>query len=1219
MFKPLTGTLKHGLAALIILTAGAGAALPTEDNSEDTSEDTSEDSSDNDVNAPIWTDSFTDLPTARDEPTDTSTAKNQFLAGEDMKLPAAVGLFRPLTLGNAQYDNHAIGGNTASGVGFFTISDPIVEKDEKEQIKSITTTRYHYAGILSGTNLGAPLLTTPRTAKWRGSFETYNMNPTDFVLTVEFGTRKISAFVKDSARSLDVNYYHLTGNYTSAGLITGKVNWGTFSDITARIPTGGRAANGILTGLIGEDGAVGVFVSGDSVDANGKVTGGTGPNTAQGWGSIGYAGGFVAGPNVGNNPNVTFSDWTGSFTSPPSNTLNPVQRRSQFLAGGTSGLNPTDAQDLRDSITLNLSDSTFEGEWLDGQSAFGVSFFYDAETTHFYAGLLRSTNLGAPLRQPRGKLFYYGQFRTIGDNPVNTDFTLEIGFNGKIEAFVKQAGTNYYHLKGTFDGNGVITTGTVDYGAFTNIATRTPSRNSTRTPGILTGLIGMDGAVGVFIAGTGDKNTITGNTAYAGGFVAVPNPPGDRDATTFADWSRSFSAPPSTRLDTETPRHQFLAGGASGLTTAGSYVVKSGSLNIDEIIFEGLTPPRLSFADGSVEFFVGVVKEIKYGYAGLLPSADVGSPSSISATYKGQFSGILFNNHGEAEIVTDFIITTDLTNRTLSFNVANTFNDGVFVARDVAIDGNGVFSGSILHDRFNITGGQSASNAPDTVGSLSGIIGEDGVIGAFYGGVAATNSGFVGGFVARPSDEVSLNLRRVAFSDWVSKNFDLYDPRVSTTTPISIGNDDIAQFTRLNTETRSNQFLAGGGATLDETGAQFVSQRGSLNLSSATHIGRRLWGDSRDGVAFFSNAGNYYAGLLSGTDLGAPLKENAASAEILYKGQFRAIGAGDRTITSDLTIHFNFYAGLNNGNVAYINAWAGRYFLNGTIDRAGVLTGSAKFTPATGTAVRGPLTGLISKNAAVGVFHSGAATGADGFAGGFAALPAVTAATCLQQPWLAYRDFCQDIPLHLNDIPNLGIDLNAQSVSLYTHDRMDISAVCNGSYCNIHYPNSVLNIRPLNDSNTGRVTYKGYAAYAEYQAPYQRSWANLKTHYNDAGARRTCLLHRCTASYSHEEGVYAFESSIEVDFKYNSFKGVVNGNFTDRGIITAATTTFIHTIQGNAPGESATQTAITAPVKGYIGQDTAVMFFGISTSVSHYGVGIPIRRAGGFVGHRVRQ
>ena len=47
---------------------------------------------------------------------------------------------------------------------------------------------YSYAGVLSGTNLGAPLTDTEGSAKWVGSFVYEGRAPIDFVLNVSFGT-----------------------------------------------------------------------------------------------------------------------------------------------------------------------------------------------------------------------------------------------------------------------------------------------------------------------------------------------------------------------------------------------------------------------------------------------------------------------------------------------------------------------------------------------------------------------------------------------------------------------------------------------------------------------------------------------------------------------------------------------------------------------------------------------------------------------------------------------------------------------------------------------------------------------------------------------------------------------------------------------------------------------------------------------------------------------
>ncbi|MCA8833745.1 MAG: hypothetical protein K8953_01560, partial [Proteobacteria bacterium] len=69
----------------------------------------------------------------------------------------------------------------------------------------------------------------------------------------------------------------IDGTFDAKGVITGKVHWAEFADDTN--PNATLERNGTLSGLIGVDGAVAVFIS----DATGDV---------------GYAGGFIATPSV---------------------------------------------------------------------------------------------------------------------------------------------------------------------------------------------------------------------------------------------------------------------------------------------------------------------------------------------------------------------------------------------------------------------------------------------------------------------------------------------------------------------------------------------------------------------------------------------------------------------------------------------------------------------------------------------------------------------------------------------------------------------------------------------------------------------------------------------------------------------------------------------------------------------------------------------------------
>ena len=99
-----------------------------------------------------------------------------------------------------------------------------------------------------------------------------------------------------------------------------------------------------------------------------------------------------------------------------------------------------------------------------------------------------------------------------------------------------------------------------------------------------------------------------------------------------------------------------------------------------------------------------------------------------------------------------------------------------------------------------------------------------------------------------------------------------------------------------------------------------------------------------------------------------------------------------------------FIAGLNNGNVGYINAYhtanklaggIGGYYFNGVFNRAGVLRGTARLSEvsvANGLdfpAITGKLRGLIGKEGIVGAFLGSKLAGeghrGGDFAGGFVA------------------------------------------------------------------------------------------------------------------------------------------------------------------------------------------------------------------------------------------
>ena len=435
-----------------------------------------------------------------------------------------------LNLATATFKGTAFGEDAADGVSWFWDS---------------ANTR-GYAGILSGTDLGAPLVQSGAAqVKWHGHFQATGGLRRDFLLEIDFDNNPngIEAFVYHT----NANYYHITGSFGANGVITGKVNYGTFSDLTARTPTDSRADNGILTGLIGADGAVGAFISGtgdkNTITASDPV--------------VHYAGGFVANPTDALDDNVVnYDDWARSFpTLPPvvlDNTATPLMPQFLGTVDGADALDETGnggvTPDRRG--TLTLADSFTDITFIGGDAEDGISFFWNNPATSGHAGILAGTNLGAPLTQGSGdpQVRWNGWFHAIigiraSIQTIRLVFSLEIDFadSNAIEAFVQQNGDYHYHLTGNFDDKGVIT-GTVDLGDFTT-GTRDQKTTRVSSNGFLTGLIGEDGAVGVFLSGTGTKDAIvkTEPFIYAGGFVAHPTATSTANNVKFSNWVAAFS------------------------------------------------------------------------------------------------------------------------------------------------------------------------------------------------------------------------------------------------------------------------------------------------------------------------------------------------------------------------------------------------------------------------------------------------------------------------------------------------------------------------------------------------------------------------------------------------------------------------------------------------------------------------------------------------------
>ena len=206
---------------------------------------------------------------------------------------------------------------------------------------------------------------------------------------------------------------------------------------------------------------------------------------------------------------------------------------NQFLQGTATGISVGDTKTSSTNSAppvptiLNLETATYKNVGLGGDAEDGVALFIGRieEASYYYAGIFSGTNLGAPLpayvamSEPNVKL--YGKIGVRGPVAItNQDFELNVNLETrKINAFV-QFGISiiHYKLDADFNDEGVIVNGTVSYGNFTN---RNPDMlipDDGNKLGILTGLIGQEGAVGVFHS----NNDNIGTSSYTGGFVACP-------------------------------------------------------------------------------------------------------------------------------------------------------------------------------------------------------------------------------------------------------------------------------------------------------------------------------------------------------------------------------------------------------------------------------------------------------------------------------------------------------------------------------------------------------------------------------------------------------------------------------------------------------------------------------------------------------------------------
>ena len=209
----------------------------------------------------------------------------------------------------------------------------------------------------------------------------------------------------------------------------------------------------------------------------------------------------------------TAKSWLQSFNEPLPKVPNTVNPKNEFLQGTETGLDFGEAQGYNgnDPIVTTLT--------LGRDSADGIAFFSGGigdESYHYhYVGILSNTDLGNARTETTGTAEWDGTFYLRGLHRISRNFTLTVNFGDGDQAGTIATSFRYsdssVSLKGNFDSNGVIRGDTTIY----NNAIRTDN-SLTRLSGTLHGLIGQEGAIGIFIS---NPNIAV---RYSGGFVARP-------------------------------------------------------------------------------------------------------------------------------------------------------------------------------------------------------------------------------------------------------------------------------------------------------------------------------------------------------------------------------------------------------------------------------------------------------------------------------------------------------------------------------------------------------------------------------------------------------------------------------------------------------------------------------------------------------------------------
>ena len=416
----------------------------------------------------------------------------------------------------------------------------------KLAVKLVQELIFIMLGVLDGTNLGAPITETITTAvRWTGDFRVVAFDgdfteniASNFGVNITFDGAKGTVNTDFAVGTLGTAF-SIDGDFDANGIITGTVAYGQATE------AGGNVVRnyphhfyspGTLSGIIGQNGVVGVFHSDNA-------------NVEAGSTATPYSGGFVAAPPPPPDPCIAadncveFAAWEASLDTGGVNASQTLQE-SGYRNTGTN--NSTYIKLDGDKIKFvsvatspphTATDRTFTPNILrlnetEGQDGYESGFAYVWNNEDFngqiYAGILATTNLGAPLVDGSKDGTWTGRLggTTSFAEPtlVADTFSLKITWNGSSDE-PESAGTIE-----SLDGDGVVGFAPVaglrdgmrfrgDFNAAGVMWGKVNSNDAAGADnGTFSGLIGAKGAVGVFRNATSVSN-------YVGGFEVKPPAP----------------------------------------------------------------------------------------------------------------------------------------------------------------------------------------------------------------------------------------------------------------------------------------------------------------------------------------------------------------------------------------------------------------------------------------------------------------------------------------------------------------------------------------------------------------------------------------------------------------------------------------------------------------------------------------------------------------------